>query len=164
VTALGEGAPVTADEWDLSADPPTGSIGDNDPVRDNSPVGDNDPVDDGADEAPALYYLTVEAFVREHLALTYRRQLEGRHRTWCPQWWRHPEAIIRLEALWRSWEHLRLDPALGMSVWLRDHADHHMGVLLDADGPFKGCGPDKGHSARVEPLPHEDAPAGLFDA
>ncbi|WP_216666160.1 DUF4913 domain-containing protein [Actinomyces faecalis] len=26
----------------------------------------------------------------------------------------------------RSWEHPRQDPATGMSVWLRDHADHHM--------------------------------------
>jgi hypothetical protein len=33
---------------------------------------------------------------------------------------------------------LRLDGSTGMSVWWRDHADHHMGVLLSADGLFKG--------------------------
>ena len=63
----------------------------------------------------------------------------GHDRVWCPQWWRHAEAVARLEALWRAWEHLRQDAATGLSVWFRDHADHHMTILLDADGPFKGC-------------------------
>ena len=111
---------------------------------------------------PRLYYPSVDVFVRDQLAPSYRRNLDGRNRTWCPQWWRHPEAIARLEALWRAWEHLRLEPATGMSIWLRDHADHHMTVLLDPDGPFKGCSPEKGHGERLDPLPLEDAPPGLF--
>lgn len=37
-----------------------------------------------------------------------------------------------MEALWRAWEHLRLDGATGISVWWKDHADHHMSVLLAA--------------------------------
>ncbi|MEJ7784942.1 MAG: DUF4913 domain-containing protein [Solirubrobacteraceae bacterium] len=36
--------------------------------------------------------------------------------------------MSRLEALWRSWEYLRLDGNLGISVWMRDHLDHHMAV------------------------------------
>jgi len=56
--------------------------------------------------------------------------------------------------MWRSWEHLRLDGNLGISVWMRDHLDHHMAVLLDADGPFKGCKPDQ-HAQRVEAFPLE---------
>ncbi len=52
-------------------------------------------------------------------------------------WWMHPEAVARLDALWRAWEHLGNDPATGMSVWWRDHADHHMGVLMSPDGPFR---------------------------
>ncbi len=53
-----------------------------------------------------------------------------------------------------------------MSVWFRDHADHHMAVLLDADGPFKGCSPEegKGHSSRLTALPCAPPPSGLFDA
>jgi hypothetical protein len=51
------------------------------------------------------------------------------------QWWRDAEAIVRLEALWRSREHLKLDPRPGCRVWLRDHLDHHMAVVLSADGP-----------------------------
>ena len=69
--------------------------------------------------------------------------------------------MIRLEALWRAWEHLRLDPATGMSVWLRDHADHHMGVLLSSDGPFKGCGVDGHGDHPLEPLPVATPPEAL---
>jgi hypothetical protein len=78
----------------------------------------------------------------------YRRSLSGPGATWCP----NGGATLKptpLEALWRSWEHLRLDPATGVSVWLRDHLDHHMGVLLDADGPFKGC--TRGKAQRAAP-------------
>jgi hypothetical protein len=118
---------------------------------------------DGDDtDAASLYYPTVERFVTEQLAPMYRRSLDGRNRTWCPEWWKHAEAIARLEALWRAWEHLRLDPATGMSVWFRDHADHHMAVLFDPTGPFKGCSVADGHGERLKPLSVEPAPDGLF--
>ena len=78
------------------------------------------------------------------------------------EWWRHDEAVARLDALWRAWEHLRLDPATGLSVWFRDHADHHMSILLDADGPLKGC--DATHSQRpLDPLPYDPPPPGTFE-
>jgi len=119
--------------------------------------------DEPDDGSPQLFYSSVEEFVREQLAPMYRRALDGTQRTWCPEWWRHAEAISRLEALWRAWEHLRLDPATGISVWFRDHADHHMTVLLDSDGPFKRCSVTKGHSERqLDPLPLVDSPSGLF--
>jgi len=121
--------------------------------------------DDGKDGhgRPELFYTSLDEFVREQLAPMYRRALDGTQRTWCPEWWRHAQAISRLEALWRAWEHLRLDPATGISVWFRDHADHHMAVLLDSDGPFKRCTVEKGHGDRqLDPLPLVDPPAGLF--
>jgi hypothetical protein len=121
------------------------------------------PTPEQHDEPPELYYPDVVAFVTEQLVPMYRRPLGGPSVTWCPQWWRHAEAIARLEALWRAWEHLRLDPATGMSVWFRDHADHHMAVLLSSDGPFKGCKPKEGHDERLDPFPLEPPPAGLFD-
>lgn len=133
------------------------------------PTGEWDDVDlededtDAGKEALEPYFPNVDVFVREFLAPTYRRSLEGNHRVWCPDWWRHAEAINRLESLWRAWEHLRLDPATGMSVWWRDHADHHMPALLAADGPFKGCGSDRGHQPRTSALPTVAAPYGLFD-
>ncbi|MGI8731362.1 MAG: DUF4913 domain-containing protein [Solirubrobacteraceae bacterium] len=45
-----------------------------------------------------------------------------------------------------------MDAHTGMSVWFRDHADHHMAVLLSDAGPFKGCKPE-GHGERLKPLP-----------
>jgi Domain of unknown function (DUF4913) len=113
-------------------------------------------------DPPGLYFETVAEWVEQWLLPVYRRSVRGHERAWCPQWWRHPEAVARLESLWRAWEHLRQDPALGLSIWFRDHAEHHMTILLDADGPFKGC--DGRHSDRpLEPLPSDPPPAGMFE-
>jgi Domain of unknown function (DUF4913) len=113
-------------------------------------------------DPPGLYYLTLDEWVGEWLFPVYRRSVLGHERTWCPQWWRHAEAVARLESLWRAWEHLRHDAATGLSIWFRDHADHHIAVLLDADGPFKGC--DGRHSENPIPeLPHEPPPPGMFE-
>lgn len=112
---------------------------------------------------PRLVYPTVDRFVAEVLSPMFARPVDGRHLTWCPSWWKHPEAITRLDALWRSWEHLRLDAATGISVWLSMHADHHMRVLMDPDlGPFKACHPDRGHGERLKPLRLVEPPPGLF--
>ena len=114
-------------------------------------------------QEPRQVFASVEQFVTGYLLPLYRRAVSGNDTTWCAEWWRHPEAIVRLEALWRAWEYLRLDPATGMSVWLRDHCDFHMRVLLSADGPFKGCTPDA-HAARpVRPLPSTAMPAELLE-
>ena len=121
-----------------------------------------EPAPDPQPEPPELYFSTLPQFVEQLLVPMYRRSLGANTLTWCAEWWRHPEAIVRLEALWRSWEHLRLDPATGMSVWLRDHLDHHIAVLLSSDGPFKGCKPDQ-HGERLKPFPVAPPPAGLFD-
>jgi len=56
----------------------------------------------GEETPPALFYATLEDFVGEQLAPMYRRALDAPTRTWCPQWWKHAEAISRLEALWRA--------------------------------------------------------------
>ena len=71
-----------------------------------------------------------------------------------------PEAVSRVAALWRSREHLRLDPATGMSVWWRDHADHHMAVLLNPQGPFYNC--DMKEHRDPDHLEPRKAPAGWF--
>lgn len=82
-------------------------------------------------------FADVEAFVRDLLAPTYRREVSPRGESrWDPAWWRHPEAVARLEALWLAWEALRLEGATGMSVWWRDHADYHLTVLMGPTGPF----------------------------
>jgi hypothetical protein len=105
------------------------------------------------------YYPSMPAWVAGYLADVIRRP-ERPNRVWCPQWWQHDEAIDRLEALWRAWEHLRLDGTTGMSIWWRDHADHHLDKLCDSDGPFSRC--RKGHVGEHDPLPVEDVPEGFF--
>ena len=115
-----------------------------------------------AEDAPVLYYGSVDEFVREFVSPIFRRNVgeEGRaDYRWSARWWESAEAITRLEAMWRAWEHLRMDASTGTSVWLRDHADHHLGVLMSPTGPWAlskdTAGPD-------EPLPYEPPPPDLF--
>lgn len=113
---------------------------------------------------PPLVFKNVEEFVREYVAPTYRRKLGSSTATWCPEWWRHEEALQRLGAMWRTWENLRLDPVAGMSTWFLQHGDPHMRVLMDPDrGPFAACHPKQGHATRpLEPLPLVSANPALW--
>ena len=113
------------------------------------------------DPESGCYYCSLGEFATWLLEV-YRRSTRGHARVWCPEWWKHPEAVARLDALWRAFEQLRQDPGTGMSVFWRDHADHHMNVLLDADGPFKGC--DGRHCEHpLQPIPQEQLPTALFE-
>lgn len=118
-----------------------------------------------AKDAPAKrvpLFHNPEQFVEKFLSPLICRRLGGAY-TWCPEWWSHAEGILRITAMWETWEHFRHEGALGMSSWLLQHADPHLAVLMSKDGgPFSGCRPDK-HSA-LEPLPHTPAPAGLWAA
>lgn len=116
--------------------------------------------DDDVLEEPETFYDSADEFVREFLIVTYRREVspKGDYR-WDSRWWMHPEAVARLDALWRTWEHFRNDGATGMSVWWRDHADHHMGVLLSSAGPFAKT---SGTTEPGDPLPYTAPPPGLF--
>ncbi|MGW1674602.1 DUF4913 domain-containing protein [Streptomyces sp. NPDC002324] len=118
----------------------------------------------GKKKPPPLVFPHVEAFVTDYFAPTYRRKINGSSAVWCPEWWRHPEALQRITAIWRAWENLRHDPALGLSTWFLQHADPHMRVLLDPDnGPFNGCSPKDGHSSRPSPpLPVKPADPVLW--
>ena len=78
---------------------------------------------------------------------------------WAARWWDYPEALARVDALWRAWEHLRLDGATGSSTWWIEHADHHMPILMSPEGPFAKS-EDKNNAG--EPLPYEAPPVELF--
>lgn len=120
--------------------------------------------DEVQDDGPTTYYRSVDEFVREYLRHVYGCKIDGRTRVWAAEWWRYIGAVTRLEALWRAWEHLRLDGATGISVWLRDHADHHMNVLFDPAGPFEAADPldEANHAMKGGPLPYAAPPAGLY--
>ncbi|MCA1832884.1 MAG: DUF4913 domain-containing protein [Actinobacteria bacterium] len=107
---------------------------------------------------PEPLYPIVEAWVTGWFAPTFARRL-GTTR-WCAQWWLHAEAIVRLEALWRSWETLRLDSNLGMATWLRDHLAPQRQVLMSENGPFQACEGTE-HNPPPE-LPVLPAPAGYW--
>jgi glycine/D-amino acid oxidase-like deaminating enzyme len=96
----------------------------------------------------------------EHLADDYERRItKGSGHLWAADWWRYLEAGTRIEAMWRAWEHLQLDPATGMSDWFRDHADHHMRLMNPDWGPFG----KRGHETDdvTTPLPYEELPTSL---
>lgn len=132
--------PATAEDWDMLYATP------------GAPA--------AAEEVPEPVFADVAGWVEQHLVLLVGRQL-GAGATWCARWWAHAEAISRLEALWRAWEVLRLDEALGMSLWWRDHANPHLAVLLSRDaGPFAGCTPQR--HVDLPLLPSAPAPAGWW--
>ena len=127
----------------------------------------NDPTND----LPPLRYPTLDAFVEGFISVVYERATDGSQTlTWCPQWWMHDEAVLRLRALWTAWEHMRLhDGPTAMAAWLVEYADPIMATVLSVEaGPFRGCKTtERGHKPdRPHPegrLPCHPAPAGLFD-
>ncbi|QIS24777.1 DUF4913 domain-containing protein [Nocardia terpenica] len=83
---------------------------------------------------------------------------------WCPEWWKHPEAWVRLEAVWRAFERMTRDGGTGVGLWLIQHADPQMAKLFDPEGTFKYCDGVRGHEysgTAIPPLPHRDPPEEL---
>ncbi|HEY6795673.1 MAG TPA: DUF4913 domain-containing protein [Kineosporiaceae bacterium] len=101
-------------------------------------VQDDDPP--AAEVGPV--YARLEEWVEQYFQPTFRRPVGGEIR-WCARWLEHAEAVTRLEALWRSWEALRLDPNLGIATWLTTYLDPILAVLLGRVGPFAQCTPDR---------------------
>lgn len=95
-------------------------------------------------------YPSLDDWVHDYFAPTFGRSVGGELR-WCAQWREHAEAIGRLEALWRSWEALRLDPALGMATWFTNYLDPLLSALLSRSGPFSQCSLDR-HQALGLPV------------
>lgn len=107
-------------------------------------------------------YSDVGAFVENYLSSVYRRQVTDISDTaWCPQWWQHAEAVVRLDALWRAWEYYRKDKQ-GLSYWFLKHADPQMEQLFSSKGPFKYCTVRGGHQSKVTPLPVAMEESGMF--
>lgn len=126
----------------------------------------NDEVDD-ENASSELLYPTLDAFVEDLLARIYDRFLPTGRLTWCPQWWKHAEAVYRLQALWLSWEYMRVhDGPMASAQWLVSYADPIMNVLFENDGPLKGCSVTGGHrDLRYHPdgqLPCDPADPEIF--
>ncbi len=120
----------------------------------------NPPAGPAQGEAVAFLYGSLPEFVEAVLAPLY-----AKHGTsgggWCASWWAHEEARVRLGAVWRAWETLRLDPSIGIARWLRDVADPQMDRLRDPDqGPFTACGD---RHLLPDPLPLQQPPADSWE-
>ncbi|GGJ26140.1 DUF4913 domain-containing protein [Streptomyces brasiliensis] len=116
--------------------------------------------EENAGRPAELFYPNVGEFVEDRFIYFVPRPTPRSGRVWCPEWYRHAEALARLDAVWRAWEALRWDPGLGMSNWWLHHADPHVRALTDpVTGPFARC--VAGHQDH-EPLPIATPPEGLF--
>lgn len=80
-------------------------------------------------------------FAEEFLLPTYgTTKSQSMRVAWSPEWWSHPEALTRIEALWKRFEQLRLkDPETYVETFLRTHCDYHMKRLMDPNGVFSQC-------------------------
>lgn len=121
--------------------------------------------DEGPESAPEavpqLFYGSCDEFMRDRLIFMYARRVGGGNASfrWAADWWNYPEALARVDALWRAWEHLRLDGATGASSWWIEHADHHMPILMSPEGVFAKS---EDENKAGDPLPYKAPPEGLF--
>lgn len=106
-----------------------------------------------AGDTEALVYECVEDWFTGWLSPLYRRKVTSAHRIWCPRPFRHAEVRLVLEQLWLQWEAARQGPNGAIGDWKRDSLDHHMGVLMDPEGPLQGCRYDRHSELPLPPLP-----------
>ena len=120
-----------------------------------------DPIpSDDQETEPVLYFPNLEEFVNQFVRYVWARKLSPSTTVWCAEWWKHEEAQYRLEALWRSFEAMRVEsPQTGPASWLISVADPMMATLMDPTGTFRSC--SSGHAAQA-PLPVSPCPAELW--
>lgn len=117
---------------------------------------------DGQQDEASAKFATLAEFMDWWVTVWEQKISTGRKPVWCPRWFEHPEAVLRLEALWRSFEAARQDPLNGMATRLRDIADHHMGQLTGEASPFRRC-KESGHQPPELELSTDPIPAGYLD-
>ncbi len=115
---------------------------------------------------PPNVYADVGEWVTKWLSPMYRRYVTD-SQVWCAWWFRHGEAVYRLEGAWRAWEQLTReeqwggDEWFGISIWWNVHGDPCMDRLLSLNGPFQMCTRGR-HSDDLAPLPVAEYEPGLF--
>ena len=90
---------------------------------------------------PEQKYKTVAQFVDGEIRPAYPTtvgQLDQLN--WSRRWYKHPEVVARLGALWVTFERLRREDKDGFyEKFLRVHADYHMRQIMADDGVFARC-------------------------
>ncbi|WP_331766012.1 DUF4913 domain-containing protein [Embleya sp. NBC_00896] len=112
---------------------------------------------------PARVFPSLEAFVSGYIAPIFPIDPSRDVHAWCPDWWRHPEAVVRLSAMWEAFEASGTeDPWAGLERWYRD-ADLHLAELRDpVSGTFSRCSPTHGHTEATAAMPTRPAPPELL--
>ncbi len=107
-------------------------------------------------------FASLDAFVEDFILPNWRHRMADLR--WCATWWRHAEAVGRLEALWEAFEVLRLQPAPAMSLWWRDHLDPQMRALTAGTGTFGRCSATRHDTVHQQDdlWPCQPAPSGQF--
>ena len=100
---------------------------------------------------PKLRYPTVYDFFDDYLQSAYELSHQEQRSRWCAKWWDHRAALVRVTAMWRGYEHLRLtDPMCADEQFLRFIGDHHMRYLTSEQSPMQDC--VNGHK-NIRPIP-----------
>ena len=107
-------------------------------LQTSEPVGGSPGVSGPEEPRRSPVFSAADAWVQGFLLPTFQRPFGGELR-WCSEWQTHPEAVLRLEAMWRAWEVLTDEDGLGLSVWLLSHFDPSFSVLTSRSGPFARC-------------------------
>jgi len=125
-------------------------------------ITDGTGVDGGVSAAAAelLAFSSLPAFVEGFfLEVCLRHEVSA----WCPKWWDHEEAVLRLEALWDAFEALRREPGTGTAMWIRDYLDPTVAVLTSPETtPFRGCDARRGAHQVAPALTTAPPPPGMF--
>ncbi len=132
-----------------------------DPVKDGSPGEgpDGDPPPSSELAGEETLFPDFHTWVGEWLVPVIHRPLKS-GTVWCPEWWRHAEAVGRLHALWQAWESSRVEGGPAMSYWWTMHFDPHFTVLTDSThGPFSACKEQVHDATKPAALPCEPPPS-----
>ena len=95
----------------------------------------------------------MRTWFEDYLSYVYRRDLGQSTTLWCDRWFDRPEAMTRIQTLWRSWEAARQNDTMsGLATWFVNIADPMMRELFSPEDTFKTCidrhevrAPDKEH-------------------
>ncbi|WP_181436199.1 DUF4913 domain-containing protein [Curtobacterium sp. MCBD17_008] len=96
------------------------------------------------EERDALNYADVEEeefnltrlfleWAEEHLSVVKCTHLDKSTAVWCPEWWKHPEAVERLWAWFEARQEAVIDAADradALSDWWLTHRDRHAAILF----------------------------------
>lgn len=100
---------------------------------------------DIAVDEPQLFYPDLAAWVNDWVAPVFLRK-DNQAMRWCPQWWKHTEAVVVLMALWEGWELQRVEKPGALAEYLVSRFYPLMHELTSGTGPFQLCDPTRGHA------------------